>query len=139
MSAPPVTTIATLLREQAERQPDRVAILAPGRTALSYAGLWRQAQHLAERLRLHGVTPSTRVAVVLPNGPEIASAFLSVAACAVCVPLNPAYRAAEFEAYLKHTRTRFVLAGPGERGAVQAAAAALGLPVLDIERDPTHE
>ena len=38
-----------------------------------------------------GIARHDRVVVVLPNGPEMALAFLTVAASAVCAPLNPAY------------------------------------------------
>lgn len=90
-------TLAALLREQAVWQPDAPAIQAPGRSGLSYAGLLQQASELAAVLQSLGVTPSTRVAVVLPNGPEMATVFLGTAACAVCAPLNPAYQTAELD------------------------------------------
>src|SRR5687767_15175025 len=41
-----------------------------------------------------------RVAMVVPNGPEMASAFLSISSGATLAPLNPAYRAPEFDFYL---------------------------------------
>ena len=47
-----------------------------------------------------GIGRGDRVAIVLPNGPEMATAFLAVAAGATTAPLNPAYRADEFEFYL---------------------------------------
>ena len=37
---------------------------------------------------------------VLPNGPEMASSFIAVASGTSSAPLNPAYRADEFEFYL---------------------------------------
>ena len=55
------------------------------------------ARRHAEQL---GVGRGDRVAIVLPNGPEMAAAFLSVAAAAAAAPLNPAYRQDEFEFYL---------------------------------------
>ena len=39
-----------------------------------------------------GIGRHDRVAVVLPNGPELAVAILAVAASAACAPMNPAYR-----------------------------------------------
>ena len=47
-----------------------------------------------------GVGRHDRVALVLPQGPEMAVAFLTVAAAATCVPLNPALSADEFDLYL---------------------------------------
>ena len=44
-----------------------------------------------EPLRAMGIGRHDRVAVVLPNGPEMAVAVFAVAACAVCAPVNPAF------------------------------------------------
>ena len=78
---PGTATLASMLHQQAQRQPTALALLAPGREALSYAGLQAQVQRLGSHLRARGALPSTRVAVVLPNGPEMAVAFVGVAAC----------------------------------------------------------
>ena len=58
---------------------------------------------------------------MLPNGPEMATAFVSVAACATTAPLNPAYRAEELEFYLGDIGAKAILVGedesrPGGRG-----------------------
>lgn len=131
-------TIAELLREQAEFQPDSLALIARGCAPLTYGALRAQIDQGVARLRLLGVSSSTRVAVVLPNGPTMASAFLTVAAGAVCVPLNPAYRAAEFEQYLRHTRARYLVVGAGDSAAAREAAAAAGVSVLEIRGDPSR-
>jgi acyl-CoA synthetase (AMP-forming)/AMP-acid ligase II len=128
-------TLAALIREQSIRQPDAPAILAPGRPALSFSGLSRQVAELAAALHALGVTPSTRVAVVLPNGPEMASVFLGTAACSVCAPLNPAYQAAELRFYLQDLRAQVVIVSAGERGPVVGVARELGLSVLEIAPD----
>lgn len=128
-------TLAALLREQSIRQPDAPALLAPGRPALSFAGLSQQAAELAAALQSVGVRPSTRVAVVLPNGPEMASVFLGAAACSACAPLNPAYQAAELRFYLQDLRARVVIVSAGERGPVIDVARELGLSVLEIATD----
>lgn len=128
-------TLSTILREQAAKQPDAAAIFAPGRSPLVYAALWEQVQHIAAALQSQGTLPSLRVAIVLPNGPEMATAFLGVAACAVCAPLNPAYQAAEFRFYLEDTRAQVVIVPKGEQGPVHAVAKEMGLPVLEIETE----
>jgi oxalate---CoA ligase len=130
-------TLSALLREQAEKQPDAIAILAPDRPPLTCAGLWRQVQNTVDTLQSLGVTPSTRVAVVLPNGPEMATTFLGVAAGAVCAPLNPAYRAAELQIYLEDTRAQFVIVGKGQSDPVRAVAMHMNLTVLEIASDST--
>jgi hypothetical protein len=97
---PRAATIRGLLAEAAMRSTDAMAILAPGRPALSYRRLLEQVQEVGEALGGLGVGRGDRVALVLPNGPEMAVAFLGVAVAATCAPLNPAYRASEFDFYL---------------------------------------
>jgi acyl-CoA synthetase (AMP-forming)/AMP-acid ligase II len=48
-------------------------------------------------LRALGIGRRDRVAVVLPNGPEMAVAVLTVVAVAAGVPMNPAYTTEEVE------------------------------------------
>src|SRR4051812_43305182 len=89
-------TIAPLLRKRREETPDWTALVGVGRDALSYAALADFADELGSSLARRGLTYPARIAVVMPNGPEMASAFVGVAAAATCAPLNPAYRAEEF-------------------------------------------
>jgi amino acid adenylation domain-containing protein len=129
------TTIVALLREQAHGQSAAPALLAPGRTALSYAGLHAMTQRLAAHLRSLGATPSTRVAVLLPNGPEMAVAFLGVASGATCAPLNPASTAAELRFHLQDLRARMIVLLHGGAGPARDVALELGLTLVEIELD----
>ena len=56
---------------------DAIALTAPGRPPLTYAGLREHCDRIARQLAGHGLSHMDRVAIVLPNGPEMASAFLS--------------------------------------------------------------
>jgi amino acid adenylation domain-containing protein len=129
------TTLAALLLAQARRQPEALAVLAPGRGTLTYAGLLAQAQHLAAHLRAAGAQPSTRVAVLLPNGPEMAVAFLAVAAGAACAPLNPAYQAEELRFHLQDTGAQMLLLRRDDRGPARDVAWELGLTLIEIDVD----
>ncbi|XHS76310.1 AMP-binding protein [Burkholderiaceae bacterium UC74_6] len=133
-----VTTLAALLERQAVRLRDAPALLAPGRAGLGYAGLWEQVREIAATLHGLGLTSQDRVAVVLPNGPEMASAFLGVAAYAACAPLNPAYTAEEFRFYLNDLGAKAVLLRPSDAGAALAAATELGLRVLEVAEDASQ-
>ena len=73
-----VLCINELIRLQAERNPEAIAIRAPGRLPLSYGGLLNQVSTTFQALRNCGVGRNTRVAIVLPNGPEMATSFLGV-------------------------------------------------------------
>ena len=79
-------SVLDLLRGAAERATASLALLAPGRTAQTYSGLLDQVQGTVDCLRPNGIRPSDRVVLVLPNGPEMAAAFLGTVAAATCVP-----------------------------------------------------
>ena len=55
-----------------------------------------------------GVGRNDPVAIVLPNGPEMASAFVAISAGATTAPLNPAYKDDEFEFYLSDLCAKLV-------------------------------
>ena len=90
-------SIYRLLARQAQSRPDAIAVAAPGRPPLTYARLHARAGAMVASLNALGVGRNDRVAIVLPNGPEMAMAFLGVASAATAAPLNPTYRAEEFD------------------------------------------
>jgi non-ribosomal peptide synthetase component F len=94
-------TIHQLLRSNVDAAGDCVAIMAAGRRSLTYAELNCQLTRVAAALNSMGLGRGDRVAIVLPNGPEMAVAFLAVASVATCAPLNPGYRAEEYDFYLR--------------------------------------
>src|SRR6516162_8777120 len=79
-------SVRDLLRGQAEMNPDAIAIAAPGRPPLCYRDLCAQIDDTVAQLNAHGLGRNDRVAIVLPNGPEMAVAFLAVASGATAAP-----------------------------------------------------
>ena len=130
MSRP--STIESLLAAGAEHA---FAITAPGRRGLDYAGVRRQVASTVERLHAAGIGRGDRVAIVLPNGPEMATGFLSVAACATACPLNPAYRAEEFEFYLTDLGAKALLVERGSDSPAVEVARRLGVTILEATVD----
>jgi acyl-CoA synthetase (AMP-forming)/AMP-acid ligase II len=108
-----------------------VALTAPARPAMSYAQLRAHIEAIGGQLAGKGLTAGDRVAIVLPNGPEMASAFLAVASYMSAAPLNPAYKQAEYEFYLEDLRPKLVIVGEGSTNPVIAAAAKLGIEVVE--------
>ena len=80
---------------------DAIAIDAPDRSPLSYSQLRNLSARTQEALNSAGIGRNDRVAIVLPNGPEMATAFVCIAGAATTAPLNPAYKQEEFEFYLE--------------------------------------
>ena len=103
-SSPVASSVWSLLDGSARQYSNRPAILAPGREPLTYLDLAAHVARTARHLRHRGFHTRSRLAVVLPNGPEMATAFAALASCGVCAPLNPAFTRADFEFYLPDLR-----------------------------------
>lgn len=108
------------------------ALGAPGRPDMRYDQLRALVAESVAVLNGIGVGRGDRVAIVLPNGPEMATAFIAVGSAATAAPLNPAYRVEEFEFYLEDLAPRAVIVAAGAEGAVAVAAAKLGIPLIDL-------
>ena len=112
------------------------AIGTPGARALGFDDLRRQVTNTVATLRRLGIGRNDRVAIALPNGPGMATAFVSVAAGATAAPLNPAFRGEEFEFYLRDLGAKALIAAAGDDSPAVAAADRLGVGVLRLQARP---
>jgi oxalate---CoA ligase len=122
-------TIQDILRHG---EQSHTALTAPGAVPLSYVGLRGHVALTVGTLNNNGIGRNDRVAIVLDNGPDMATAFLGVAAGATAAPLNPAYRAEEFEFYLNDLRAKLLIVAQGSESPAIAVAAKLGVPVARV-------
>jgi acyl-CoA synthetase (AMP-forming)/AMP-acid ligase II len=123
-------TIAELLETGAA---DDIAISAPEQVApLRYRDLRSLATRTVETLNALGIGRNDRVAIVLPNGPEMATAFVCIAAGATTAPLNPSYRAEEFAFYLSDLRARALVVEAGSDSPARDVARRLGVPIIEL-------
>ena len=128
-----MNTVRALIATGAAERP---AIGAPGRTALTFGGLRTLAGATGAALHAAGLGRGDRMAIVLPNGPEAATAFLTVACHAVTAPLNPSYRPDEFEFSLSDLNARGLVVLAGMETPARDVAARMGLPVFELTPDP---
>jgi acyl-CoA synthetase (AMP-forming)/AMP-acid ligase II len=115
---------------------DAPAIAALGRPPLTYGALRRHVERTVASLDRLGIGRGDVVAMVLPNGPELAAAFVAVACGATTAPLNPAYREEEFEHYLRDLGARLLLVEQGSRSPARSAAERLGIVVAELIARP---
>ncbi|MDF2366725.1 acyl--CoA ligase [Sneathiella sp.] len=126
-------TDATTMRELINSGAgEDAAIGAPGCASLTYDGLNKLSNHVTERLNNLGIGRGDRVAIVLPNGPEMASAFVTVASAATTAPLNPDYKAEEFEFYLEDLKAKALIVEKGSKSPAVGAAQKLGVMVIEL-------
>jgi oxalate---CoA ligase len=113
--------------------PDSVGLLAQGANPLCYRDLAANMSIVAGAVRRAGIRREDRVALILPDGPDLAIAFLGVASSAICAPLNPAYSVPEFESYLAGLDVRAAIVAPGRPNAL-AALERLRIPIIEFPR-----
>jgi len=112
---------------------EAVALRAPGRPALSHGALRALIERSVQQLNAWGMGRNDRVAIVLPNGPEMAACFLACACGVASAPLNPAYRAEEFDFYLRDLQARALIVEEGSDSPAVAVAQALGVPIIRLQ------
>jgi hypothetical protein len=105
------------------------ALLSDGNEPLSHQQLWEQVVMALNRL---GVGCGDCVAIVLPQGPELAVTFLAVAAGAPAAPLNPEDVEQEFVYYLDDLQARALILPQGSDSPTRAAAGSLQVPVIEL-------
>ncbi|MCC7016069.1 MAG: AMP-binding protein, partial [Rhodospirillales bacterium] len=109
------------------------AIGAPGRRPLTYEALRAHADKTVKALNALGVGRNDRVAIVLPNGPEMAAAFVCIGCGATTAPLNPAYRADEFRFYLSDLNAKALIVEEGADSPALAVARELNVPIVALQ------
>jgi acyl-CoA synthetase (AMP-forming)/AMP-acid ligase II len=112
--------------------PGAVAISASGRSDLTYGMFASLCDDTLAALRRRGLARNDRLAIVLPNGPDMAAGFVACACAVTAAPLNPAYREDEFHFYMEDLRAKALLVEEGSASPAIAAARRLAIPVLTL-------
>ena len=123
------TTIRDLLRLGVADDP---AIGAPEREPLTFGGLDALVDETGRTLNGFGIGRNDRIAIVLPNGPEMAAAFVAISCYATTAPLNPGYREDEFAFYMEDLSAKALVVMDGDDTVAVAAANRLGTPILRL-------
>ena len=126
------------LKERYQSGSRANAILALARPPLDYPGLFEHCAATLAALNGAGISRGDRVAVVLPNGPEMATCFLAVTMGASCAPLNPTYRRSEFEFYLSDLGPRALIVQDGVDSPAIEVAEARGIRVIRLQPSTTQ-
>lgn len=103
MNEPDFTpTVPAFIRHVAKRYGDKT-LIALDLARVSYAEAERRSARLARALLARGVTKGTRVAVLMPNGPDWVVAWLAATRIgAILVPLNTFFQQQELAWILRH-------------------------------------
>lgn len=123
--------LADLVRDAAGRRPDGRALVA-GARSLTWAEVDRVADAAGRGLRRRGLEPGDRVALLLPNGPELVVAYVGALRYGlVAVPVSTLLTPAEVAGVLADAGASAAVAGPGAGAGLAAAqATATGLRLV---------
>ncbi len=133
MTTRPPLTLPELL---SRGDPERPAVVCPDASLLTYSQLRAEIERLTDRLDFLGAAAGDRIALVLPNGPAAAIAFLTAASYGCAAPLNPRYRESEFRFYLEDLGARTLIVGQDGGSEAARAAAGDGTLVLSLSGAP---
>jgi acyl-CoA synthetase (AMP-forming)/AMP-acid ligase II len=111
---------------------------APAAIPLTYLGLNQLIQNAVTSLNKFGIGRGDRVGIVMPNCPEMATAFIAVASGSTAAPLNMAYRADELEFYLDDLKAKALIVASGSETPARAVAAKLGIAILELIPSPEN-
>jgi acyl-CoA synthetase (AMP-forming)/AMP-acid ligase II/acyl carrier protein len=112
-----------------------IAVLAPGRRPLHYRELAHHVGAIGAWLAGEGMGASQRVAVALPNGPELGTAILGVASHAACVPIDFRRSEREIVESLTSARADLLIVPAGRAHVHRRAANAAGVRCVDVHWD----
>ena len=138
MNAPMTVPVrcSTLKELMVAGADDAPAISAQGAEPLTYKGLRGLVDATITALNSFGIGRNDRVAIVLPNGPEMATAFIAIGSGATAAPLNPTYKGDEFEFYMADLNAKALVVEAGSTSAAVAAAEKLGVRIVTLTQTP---
>ena len=122
------------IRNMINQQNDNLIFLTSEKNEkLSYGEFKIFNEKISRQLAATNVKNNDRAAIVLPNGPLMASSFLSISSYMSAAPLNPSYKQEEFEFYLDDLKPKFLLVEPNSKSLAVIAAKNLNIPVFEMK------
>jgi acyl-CoA synthetase (AMP-forming)/AMP-acid ligase II len=127
---PSIHCLGDVFSRLAASQPIAVALLDVHGAAADYGTLVTRMADLGAALRDADIQANTRVAVIAPQGPELAMAVLGTMTWASCAPLNPALTNTELAEHCRDLAVRALVVTAGTEERIHALAGELDLPVI---------
>ena len=87
----------------------QVYIITENQPVFTFSDLKNQIDWTKNFLHNHNLQKKDTIAIVLDNGPEMATSFLSVACFCRSAPLNPSFTASEFDYYLEDLKPKALI------------------------------
>lgn len=127
-----MTRLDQLFEQWARQTPNQEALLGIKRPPLTFVRLEQELLVLRMAFRQRGFAQTARLALMAPNGPDLALAFLAGATSAICAPLNPAYRKEELAFYFDDLDASALLIAGALESPAREVAHSRGIPILEL-------
>ena len=125
-------TIPQVLRAQADHFGNQAAVLSPEGSVITYDELAKTVFALSAQLRQVGVNSDSRVAVVLPNGLDIAIGMLACCSAAIALPFGTQHRKKEYQNYFEVSRVTHLLTSKTADSLASQVARERGLACIEL-------
>jgi len=127
---------STLVELLAHGAPDAPCLLASDAHTLTYGRLRQLQVDVMNTLNSAGIGRGNRVAIVMPNGPMMASSFMTFTACTTTAPLNPSYRLEEYDFYMRDLGAQALVVERGSQSPALTVAQRMNVPVIFLDHTP---
>ena len=118
--------------KNAVEKSDRIFIEAPNRKPLSFNDFHKSLDKIEIDFMNLTINSKDTVAIVLPNGPDLALLFIACSCFAISAPLNPNYSKKEFIFYLSDLKAKFLIVDPKLKTEASKAAEELGITIIHL-------
>lgn len=126
-------TVGTILREQSVRTPEAIALAAPGRLPLTFAGLQVQVEAAAEVLGKLGGGGAGRIAIAMPTGAERLVVQLAAMSSCTAAPVNPNLLPEELSLQYARLQPKAVVVSTAGSAASRRAADSQRIPCVTAD------
>ena len=112
---------------------DKIAITSENKSQISYKNLKIFIDNISKQLSGNGITNKDRAAIVLPNGPTMATSFLGISSYMSAAPLNPSYKSEEYEFYLKDLNPKILIVEKNSKNPSIEIAKKLNIEICELK------
>ena len=112
---------------------DKIAITSENKSQISYKNLKIFIDNISKQLSGNGITNKDRAAIVLPNGPTMATSFLGISSYMSAAPLNPSYKSEEYEFYLKDLNPKILIVEKNSKNLSIEIAKKLNIEICELK------
>ena len=112
---------------------NKIAITSENKSQINYKNLKIFIDNISKQLSGNGITNKDRAAIVLPNGPTMATSFLGISSYMSAAPLNPSYKSEEYEFYLKDLNPKILIVEKNSKNPSIEIAKKLNIEICELK------